>query len=331
MLTKKGIGIGIAFSLLACVGFAGHERARKTTGVNGINWYNSLADAQAEAKRTDKPILFLSMFGRIDEEMPCANARTLRATLFKEPAFMKLVNNDVIPAWEMVRPVPKIEIDLGDGKKLKRTVRGNAVMYLLNSDGKVLDAFPGIYTAKDFIPEITEDIGALEHATPDVVRQYHQKLAVLRPSRGFTTFGKTVAESPTLELIGARAGSVPRPGIVISSDPDVRKFQLAAAGISDLSLNPIPATQVAATIDSLADANIEEAKNAPDRIQRILDTDSTNNMRVVRPVIHLWLASEKATPTPLQARDTVLETILKIPYKDPYFGLKDVIMPGTPQ
>lgn len=330
MLTKKRIGIGVAISIFACVGFSGYGRARKTTAVNGIHWYNSLADARAEAKRADKPILFLSMFGRIDEELPCANARTLRATLFKDPAFVKLVNNDVIPAWEMVRPVPKIEIDLGDGKKIKRTVRGNAVMYLLNSDGKVVDAFPGIYTAKDFIPEITEDIAALEHATPEAVREYHQKQAVLRPSRGYATFGKAVAESPTLDLIGARA-TFGRPGVKLSDDAAVRKFQLAAMGISDLSLNPIPATQVAATIDAIADSNIESATSAKDRVQRILDTDSTNNIRIVRPVIHLWLASLKTTPTPDEARDTVLESILKIPYKDPYFGLKDVIMPGTPQ
>ena len=47
----------------------------KKTNVDGIGWFASLPDALAEAKRTDKPILLLSMFGRLDEEMPCANAR----------------------------------------------------------------------------------------------------------------------------------------------------------------------------------------------------------------------------------------------------------------
>ena len=30
-----------------------------------------------------------------------------------------------------------------------------------------------------------------------------------------------------------------------------------------------------------------------------------------------------------EARDAVLMDLLKIPYKDPYFGLKDLLMPGT--
>jgi hypothetical protein len=53
-------------------------------------------------------------------------------------------------------------------------------------------------------------------------------------------------------------------------------------------------------------------------------------MESIRPVVHAYLASESDLPTVGQARDNILEKILKIPYKDPYFGLKDVLLPGTP-
>ena len=99
---------GLIFATMAVsAGFAASSGHAKKTMVNGVGWYASFSDALTESKRTQKPILLLSMFGRLDEDMPCANARTLRATLFKDPEFRKLVSDDVIPAWEMVRAVPE--------------------------------------------------------------------------------------------------------------------------------------------------------------------------------------------------------------------------------
>jgi len=327
MKSSKSIGtvVVVAAVLTAVMGF-GSNHVRKTT-VNGSQWYNSFADAQLEAKKTGKPILFLSMFGHLDEDMPCANARTLRATLFKDPEFKKLIGTEVIPAWEMVREVPHITINLGDGKKINRTARGNAVMYLCNPDGKVVDAYPGIYTSKDFLPAIHESIEKLSHADAATVIAYHKERGVIiRPS--LTTMSKTIVEGPTLELLGARPAS----GVPVRitpedmKNPDRQKFLAAARQIRDYSLTPAPAAETVQLIVGTDQPKLTPAELA----QRILDTDSNVNMVRMRPVIHLWFASEKDLPTPAEARDAVLETILKIPYKDPYFGLKDVIMPGTP-
>ena len=67
-----------------------------------------------------------------------------------------------------------------------------------------------------------------------------------------------------------------------------------------------------------------------DMPKSILESDSQNNVKNVRAVVHMYFASLEKLPTPLEARDAILETILKIPYKDPYFGLKDIFLPGTP-
>ena len=318
------IGSVLGLALLTTIGLAWSTgKARKTTE-NGIGWYNTVPDALGEAKQTHKPILLLSMFGHLDEEMPCANARTLRATLFKDPEFKKLVSEEVIPAWEMVREVPKINIDFGDGKKITRTVRGNAVMYLCNPDGKVVDAFPGIYTAKDFIPAIKESIDQLVHADAASVVAYHRSRGHMVP-QSLTTATKAVVESPTLELIGAQPFAGARSEFRADS-PDKQKFTAAALQVSDLSLRPMTPSEVIGTVTGggTGDMSKVELEN------RILANDSRTNMVRVRPIIHLWLASDPVLPTPAQARDAVLQTILKIPYKDPYFGLKDVVMPGTP-
>jgi hypothetical protein len=46
--------------------------------------------------------------------------------------------------------VPLITIDFGDGRKLERTVTGNSIHYILNSDGQILDALPGVYGPQAF-------------------------------------------------------------------------------------------------------------------------------------------------------------------------------------
>lgn len=318
-----GVSLGLAVAMIATFAIASGKI--KKTNVHGIGWYNSFEDAKAEAKRTGKPILFLSMFGKLDEEMPCANARTLRATLFKDPEFKKLVTDDVIPAWEMVRAVPKVEIDFGDGKKIKRTVRGNACMYLCNSDGKVVDAYPGVYTKEDFMPMVREAISMLGKADAATILAWHEERANAAPLLVRSTMSKSGTESPTLNLVGVR-GIAGFKSTETSTDPKRQKFLRAAAMVIDMSLSPMTPDEVAlqATGQPIADKNPSAVGNL------IIQRDSQQNVGVMRGIIHLWLASEKELPTPLQARDTILETILKIPYKDPYFGLKDIAIPGTP-
>lgn len=295
---------------------------RGVTSVNGIEWRNSFESAVAEAKKTGKPILLLSMFGKIDEEVACANARTLRATLFKTPYFMNLVKNDVIPAWEMVREVPKVYIDLGKGKQVVRTVRGNAVMYICNPDGRVVDVFPGVYTENDFKAVMTDALSLVKKKDSEVIA-YHDRLGY-DPKAIQMTMGKSIMESPTLDLMGAPpgTGAAPKP----SGNPKKETFERVARGLTDTSLSPMPAARSfkLATGADLSDANRNQAAKL------VMEEDSRRNVRMVRPVVHLYFGSLGTLPTPLEARDSILENILKIPYKDPYFGLKEVLLPGTP-
>lgn len=297
----------------------------RRTIVHGIGWYDSLAEAKAEARRAGKPILLLSMFGRLDEEMACANARTLRATLFKDPLFQELVGKDVVPAWEMVREVPKIEIDLGDGKKVRRTVRGNAVMYLLDPSGHVVDAYPGVYTASDFLPMVRESIDALVGRDASTVLSYHRERGEVPPPTRITT-GKMMMESPVLDFVGAEPIAGATTGRRGDESPEEKKFLSAAARLADASLTPMP-SRLAARSALGAEPSSEDPVEVA---AKIIERDSKRNIERVRPVVHLYFASLKELPTPLEARDAILETILKIPYKDPYFGLRDVVLPGTP-
>jgi hypothetical protein len=50
-----------------------------------------------------------------------------------------------------VRPAPRITIDFGDGRKIERTITGNSIHYILDQDGTIIDALPGLYSPKAFL------------------------------------------------------------------------------------------------------------------------------------------------------------------------------------
>lgn len=320
-------GALVAMVVLPAATSVARSKQNRTT-VNGIAWYDSFDAALDESKKTGKPVLLLSMFGRIDEKMPCANARTLRATLFKDPEFMNLVSKQVIPAWEMVRPVPKVNIDFGDGHKLTRTIRGNAVMYLCNPNGKVIDAYPGVYTANDFIPMVRESISNhIAQTERQVIDDHAQQVRfgeLMTQAR--TTVGKAFVEGPTLDFMGAKPTDGAMPQRASAGSAKRMVFESAARSIRDLSLTPATADEVATTM-------LGKAGNVGDKDlwKKIIARDSAINVGAVRSVVHSYFASLDSLPTPSQARDEILITILKIPYKDPYFGLRDVLLPGTPE
>jgi hypothetical protein len=66
----------------------------------------------------------------------------------------RILKNRYILHWASVRPAPRVIIDFGDGRKLERTITGNSIHYILDSDGHVVDALPGLYSATVFAAEL---------------------------------------------------------------------------------------------------------------------------------------------------------------------------------
>ena len=66
--------------------------------------------------------------------------------MFSREDVSNYLNQNFEPAWEMVRPVPIIRIDFGNGQVTTRTLHGNVASYVCGADGKVVDILPGIYT-----------------------------------------------------------------------------------------------------------------------------------------------------------------------------------------
>lgn len=72
--------------------------------------------------------------------------------MFSNPQLASFINETFEPTWQSVRKVPIITIDMGNGKRIKRTLNGNVASYVCDSVGSVIDVLPGLYS-----PEAYED------------------------------------------------------------------------------------------------------------------------------------------------------------------------------
>jgi len=123
-----------------------------------LYWYTDLARAEQEARRLHRPILALRLLGDLREDLSCANSRLFRATLYANRGVSEFLRSHFVLYWSSERPVPKVTIDFGDGRKLQRTVTGNSVHYVLDADGHVLDVLPGLYAPQVFQRELTRSL-----------------------------------------------------------------------------------------------------------------------------------------------------------------------------
>jgi len=99
----------------------------------------------------------LRLLGKLTDELSCANSRFFRTVLYSNTEISATLRNEFILHWQTVRPVPLITIDFGDGRKLRRTITGNSIHYVLDSDGQIIDALPGVYGPAAFARSLASD------------------------------------------------------------------------------------------------------------------------------------------------------------------------------
>jgi len=219
--------------------------AQRYATTSRLYWYTDLAEARAAARTLDRPILALRMLGRLDEDLSCANSRFFRTTLYANAQVSSFLRQGFVLYWSSERPVPRVTIDFGDGRKLERTTTGNSAHYVLDADGNVLDVLPGLYAPAVFQAELARS-ARLAHrvrgldgaARARAVAEHHrreleaaaarlQSVAGTQFVRGRSrllgqgeidssavasaqraTMAKAIVEMPDLGKIGVDAGSI---------------------------------------------------------------------------------------------------------------------------
>lgn len=194
-----------------------------------LYWYTDFEAAKAAAKASGKPILSLRLLGNLDEELSCANSRFFRTILYANADISEFLRQRFVLHWKSVRPVPKVTIDFGDGRKMERTVTGNSIHYVLDSEGRVVDALPGLYGPQAFLRVLkpahvaallASDLAISSEQRAVMLNEYHSrqsKRLLTQWNQDLTTLKIPVSTSGLARL---QAGSIP---VSTSNPPTARK------------------------------------------------------------------------------------------------------------
>lgn len=197
---------------------------QKDADVSRLYWYTDWESAQAESKRTGKPVLRLFMMGRLTDNLSCANSRFFRVAFYANERISEVLRENYVLCWTSVRPVPVITVDYGDGRKLERTVTGNSIHYIVDADGRLIDAMPGLVGPQTFLSWLIESeqkfatSRKLEEPTKtNELRRYHESALATTINSWYDLRGRITGEpvgpptiAPTTLYAPAADPTVPR-------------------------------------------------------------------------------------------------------------------------
>ncbi|MFY9609343.1 MAG: hypothetical protein WAU45_12110 [Blastocatellia bacterium] len=321
-----------------------------------LYWYTDLEQAKSAARAQGKPILSLRLLGRLDEDLSCANSRLFRITLYANEQVSRLLRERFVLHWQSVRPVPRVTIDFGDGRKMERTLTGNSIHYVLDSEGRVIDALPGMYGPGAFLRELSSASSAAaalnglrtDQERSDALRRYHEsrvkelenawisdlKRAGLRvgPSREIPKLAAAGSSPPSALMAAAAAisktGLVERPILRGMSDNstllesigrDAAWSMIAGLHAEDANLDQTTRTLMSFKDPSLKGASLQAAITA---LERAVAEDTVRNEYVFRVRIHRWLVSGAAGSEVTSLNEKIYAELFLTPSWDAWLGLR---------
>jgi hypothetical protein len=294
-------------------------------------WHTNLEDAKAEAAKLGRPILSLRLLGRLDEEFSCANSRYFRTALYPNREISEILSDDFVLHWESVRPVPRVTIDYGDGRKLERTITGNSAHYVLTADGQPLEALPGLFGPKAFVHELQKAaqlnrqyVAANATERPALLRSYHaERLASLISDWS----------SDLRRAGGAIPSSQPLTYAVLTAQTSPEHWKaMARLHQDEARLDDASRTLMRAKNPRAADAGriavskavVEDPMlRAMGEFERSMAEDTVRNRYALHAPIHAWFAEASSDTTMVQRlNNKVYAELFLMPSWDPWLGLR---------
>ena len=323
-----------------------------------LYWYTDFEQAKVAARAMAKPVLSLRLLGKLDEEFSCANSRFFRTTLYANAEIARYLNENFVLHWKSVRPVPRVTIDFGDGRKLERTLTGNSIHYVLDDQGRVIDALPGLYGPQAFlrelrrIAEITQTLAKLSgEPREQALREFHrvrfealnkeyaadlQRIAAAPPQPVFVLAkDKTESSPPTARVAGKLAvgkGAVEMPILRRSASEQedelwqrIGALHAEQARVDDASRALIreksPSALAAGRLTG-GKAYVEDPViRQIRRLERSISEDTARNEYLLHTRIHDWLANNTAPSNVDELNKKVYAELFLTPDSDPWLGL----------
>ena len=299
-----------------------------------LYWYTDFEQARAAAKAQAKPILSLRLLGNLDEEFSCANSRFFRTTLYANAEVSQYLRDHFILHWKSVRPVPRVTIDFGDGRKLERTITGNSIHYILAADGSLIDALPGMYGPKTFLQGLNR---AEENSKQTATVNTEKRSALLAEYHRARVAALKAELEADLQKVSPDKSNCSPVTLASFNSPT----QLPSASIDDATWSRIAALHQESKLDA-ASRTLISAKNptATDagrvavsktfvespllrqirNLERSISEDTCRNEYLLHPQIHAWLADRQAINVDDFNRLVYAELFLT-PDSDPWLGL----------
>jgi hypothetical protein len=317
---------------------------QRYASVSHLFWYRDLEEAKRAARAAGKPILSLRMLGRLDEDRSCANSRFFRVALYANKDLSKWLRDSFILHWSSERPVPKLTIDMGDGRTIETTVAGNSAHYVLDADGRVLDVIPGLMTPKAFRHELEGALTVFED--PSQLASYHAahaaaidaewtKLAALKiPDETYEqslaaaerlTVSKMMVEIPAVKY--ARLGDAPSDLAVDSNAWENIGYQLLS--MRSLDTAEVLDVQSRGLLARLAPVDWDHPERTLDAEQlgalirsfeAAIVGDTGLNLLRLRREVHLRLADTPMTDF-ASVNEWVYSALFRTPAYDRWLGL----------
>lgn len=318
--------------------------AQRDAHATELFWHTDLEAAKAEARSRRVPILSLRLLGRLDEELSCANSRYFRTVLY--PTVAEALRRDFVLHWSSERPAPRITIDMGDGRTMTRTLTGNSVHYVLDANGRVVDALPGLFAP-------TQLVAALDRARAihDGCARSRQELACrARRHREALDASRAAWEArrggrptlPTLDTLLASLdpnAALDAPSALVAMPLTIGKAAIEIPMLDAIARRRTPPPPDAIVWESLgvpietpsprvvALVRLKTGRDDADFLARSLTRtaviDGLRNETLLHARVHQWLGDE-AQSTELAAFNARLYTQLFLtPADDPWLGLRD--------
>jgi hypothetical protein len=324
-----------------------------------LYWYTDMEQAQAAAQQSGKPILSLRLLGNLDEELSCANSRFFRLALYANQAVGNQLRDRFILHWSSERPVPKVSIDFGDGRKLERTVTGNSVHYVLDTQGRPIEAIPGLYGPDAFAAQLTQaetffktfqQLPAPQQAP--ALRQYHyERFAQVQQqwSEALTTVSikdtpallalpklpPTAGRSfPTAATAGLRAmtkSGVELPLVQLMTPLGMNRQTLgqitdAAAwqklADRDRGRSKLDANSLALMAQKVAPESLQALPIIRAQFEQSMALDTVRNEYRLHSQLHQWFAEQETPATFEQLNQRVYTSLFLTPASDPWLGMR---------
>lgn len=321
---------------------------QKNSYIAGLYWQTDLEEAKRASAVTNKPILSLRLLGKLTDEFSCANSRFFRTVLYSNAEVSAYLRERYVLHWESVRPVPKVTIDYGDGRKLERTLTGNSIHYVLDSQGRPVDAVPGLYGPRAFLGKlgiaevlVKELAGKTSVQKDEMLKTYHNAQRNWIASQWLRDISQTGGKVPAGFRVDPRGGAQGIAPLAVTKSATERPLLQATDTTTDSlgevtdeaawrKIAQLQLHQWDATLDQCSIALIkrqnpsltnEEMARLLRKFQELIALDTVRNEYLMHSKLYTWLMRDPDRNDLEKLNKKVYASLFLTPHSDPWLGL----------